>query len=69
MHEVEATAVGKFTDSGAFVVRYGAETVAHLPISFLHDGCPQLQLESEWQNPHHNPILLPSANADEMGVI
>ncbi|MBK64480.1 MAG: phosphoribosylformylglycinamidine synthase [Euryarchaeota archaeon] len=69
LHEVEATPVGKFTDSGAFVVRYGNETVAHLPISFLHDGCPQLQLESEWQTPHHNPILFPEADAIEMGQI
>ena len=69
LHEVEATAVGKFTDSGAFVVRYGDETVAHLPISFLHDGCPQLQLESEWQEPKHRPIIFPSADAVEMGKI
>ena len=69
LHEVEATAVGKFTDSGAFVVRYGDETVAHLPISFLHDGCPQLQLESEWQEPKHRPIIFPSADAFEMGKI
>ena len=69
LHEVEATAVGKFTDSGAFVVHYGDETVAHLPISFLHDGCPQLQLESEWQAPNHRPILFPSADAVEMGEI
>ena len=69
LHEVEATAVGKFTDTGAFVVRYGDETVAHLPISFLHDGCPQLQLESEWQEPKHRPIIFPSADAVEMGKI
>ena len=69
LHEVEATAVGKFTDSGAFVVHYGDETVAHLPISFLHDGCPQLQLESEWQKPKHRPIIFPSTDAVEMGKI
>ena len=69
LHEVEATAVGKFTNSEAFVVRYGDETVAHLPISFLHDGCPQLQLESEWQPPHNSPILFPEADAIEMGHI
>ncbi|MBR79613.1 MAG: phosphoribosylformylglycinamidine synthase, partial [Euryarchaeota archaeon] len=48
LHEVEATAVGTFTDSGAFVVRHGDTPVAHIPIDFLHDGCPQLKLESEW---------------------
>ena len=69
LHEVEATAVGTFTDSGAFVVRFGKETVAHLPISFLHDGCPQLQLESEWKPPKLDPILFPSTNHTEMGEI
>ena len=69
LHEVEATAVGTFTDSGAFVVRYGDEIVAHLPISFLHDGCPQLQLESEWKPPEHNPIIFPPPNHKLMGEI
>ena len=69
LHEVEATAVGTFTDSGAFVVRFGDETVAHLPISFLHEGCPQLQLESEWRTPEHDPILFPDVNHIEMGEI
>ena len=69
LHEVEATAIGTFTDTGAFVVRFGEETVAHLPISFLHDGCPQLQLESEWIPPQNNPILFPNSNHFEMGVI
>jgi phosphoribosylformylglycinamidine synthase len=67
LHEVEATAVGRFTDSGAFVVRFGEETVAHLPISFLHDGCPQLQLESEWKPPQHKPIIFPSLDHKGMG--
>ena len=69
LHEVEATAVGQFTDSGAFVVRFGDETVAHLPISFLHDGCPQLQLESEWKTPQHRPIIFPSLDHKGMGEI
>ena len=69
LHEVEATAVGTFTDSGAFVVRYDEEIVAHLPISFLHDGCPQLQLESEWKPPIHSPIIFPLSNHKLMGGI
>ena len=69
LHEVEATAVGTFTDSGAFVVTHGQDPVAHLPIQFLHDGCPQLKLESEWKPPLHKPIHTPSANAREMGAI
>ena len=62
LHEVEATAVGKFTDSGAFVVRMGNDVVAHLPISFLHDGCPQLELESEWFPPRHADMILPEVS-------
>ena len=48
LHEVEATPVATFTDTGYFHVKHGEETVAYLPITFLHDGVPQLELESEW---------------------
>jgi len=69
LHEVEATAVGTFTDSGAFVVRMDSNVVAHIPISFLHDGCPQLQLESEWMPPEHAPIVFPDVDAVGRGDI
>ena len=69
LHEVEATAVGTFTDSGAFVVTHGEDPVAHLPIEFLHDGCPQLKLESEWSPPKHTPIEFPNVTPLEMGDI
>ncbi len=69
LHEVEATAVGTFTDSGAFVVRMSENVVAHLPIEFLHDGCPQLQLESEWTPPEHEPIEFPESGAEDMGAL
>lgn len=51
LHEVEATPVATFTSSGMFHVYHGETTVAYLPIEFLHDGVPQLQLESEWTPP------------------
>jgi len=51
LHEVEATPVATFTSSGMFHVKYNDDTVAYLPIEFLHDGVPQLQLESEWHTP------------------
>src|SRR5512139_2363813 len=38
--EVEATALGAFTDSGALIVRYGSLVVACLDLQFLHEGCP-----------------------------
>ena len=69
LHEVEATAVGSFTNSGAFVVRMDSKVVAHIPISFLHDGCPQLQLESEWAPPKHDPIIFPDVDTEGRGDI
>ena len=51
LHEVEATPVATFTNTGMFHVKYEEETVAYLSIDFLHDGVPQLQLESEWHTP------------------
>ncbi len=49
--EVEATELGAFTDSGAFVVRYGSRVVAHIGLDFLHDGVPRMELEARWQPP------------------
>ena len=69
LHEVEATAVGSFTDSGAFVVRHGETPVANLTIDFLFDGCPQLVLESEWQPPVHLPVETPDLDEFGMGDI
>jgi phosphoribosylformylglycinamidine synthase subunit PurSL len=49
--EVEATALGTFTDSGALVVRYGERVVARLELDFLHEGGPRMVLEARWQPP------------------
>ena len=70
LHEVEATIVGTFTDTGTFLVRNGESVVADLPIEFLHEGCPQLELESEWTPPSHKPIIYPEeCGPEEMGSI
>jgi phosphoribosylformylglycinamidine (FGAM) synthase-like enzyme len=53
LHEVEATAVATFTNSGYFHVSYDDMTVAYLPLSFLHGGVPQLQLKATWKTPEH----------------
>ena len=60
LHEVEATAVAEFTSTGMFHVQFSEATVAYLPIEFLHDGVPQLQLESEWSPPKHESFITPS---------
>ena len=69
LHEVEATEIGIFTDSGAFIVKHDETSVAYLPIEFLHNGCPQMKLKSEWIPPTHSPIQTPKLNDKEMGNI
>ncbi len=65
LHEVEVTAIGTFTDSGTFQVRHSDQIVASLPLSFLHDGCPQLELESTWTPPSHVPPEFPELGVEE----
>lgn len=49
--DVEAVALGRFTDSGRLTVRHGESIVGALDLDFLHDGCPKLQLEARWTPP------------------
>ncbi len=48
-HDVEATAVGTFTDSGFFECTYLGKTVAYLPMEFLHNGVPTFKLSATWK--------------------
>jgi len=47
--EVEATAIGTFTDTGRLLVRYEGTVVGDLAMSFLHDGLPKIERVAEWQ--------------------
>ena len=49
--DVEATALGEYTDTGYFHVVYNNKPVAYLPMEFMHDGVPQMQLQATWQRP------------------
>jgi len=51
--DVEATPLGRYTDSGWFHVRHGEKTVALLALPFLHDGLPQMNLHASWRAPLH----------------
>ncbi len=68
LHEVEATAVAEFTSTGIFHVQYEESTVAYLPIEFLHDGVPQLQLQSEWSTPKHE-LFIPPKNINHNTIL
>ncbi len=68
LHEVEATWVADFTNTGQFHVVHDEDTVANLPIEFLHDGVPQLKLESEW-SPPENPKFSPPPNSNHSSLL
>jgi phosphoribosylformylglycinamidine synthase II len=50
-YNVEATSVGMFHTKGYFEVTRKGKPVALLDLEFLHNGCPTLQLQSEWKLP------------------
>lgn len=58
-YDVEATVIGKFTNSGYFHCLYNGKTVALLPLDFLHNGLPEMKLTARYENPYKPiPIIL-----------
>lgn len=49
IYGVEATVLGEFTDTGLFHILYGDRTVAFLPMAFMHEGLPPMQLPAKWE--------------------
>jgi phosphoribosylformylglycinamidine synthase subunit PurSL len=62
--DVEATDLGQFTDSGYYHCLYQGKTVTWLPMEFLHNGVPQLQIPARWVPPQTNEPQLPSPDID-----
>ncbi|MEW6327543.1 MAG: phosphoribosylformylglycinamidine synthase subunit PurS [Thermodesulfobacteriota bacterium] len=50
---VEATVLGRFNDSGRFLVTYEGKTVACLDTEFVHNGLPQMEMVAVWTPPRH----------------
>ncbi len=44
--DVEATIIGKFTDSGKCQVSYTGQTIMDIELEFLHNGLPKRQLQT-----------------------
>ncbi len=57
--DVEATVLGKFTDSGKFHCLYDGKTVAYLDLDFVHNGVPTLELKAVWSRPRHEEPEFP----------
>ena len=48
---VEATAIGRFTDTGRIEVRYAGEVLGDLDLRFLHKGVPRPMRPATWEPP------------------
>ncbi len=67
--DVEATALGEFTDTGYFYVTYGETPVACLTMDFLHKGVPQMELSAVWEAPVADEPYMPLFVADQSAVL
>jgi phosphoribosylformylglycinamidine synthase len=59
--DVEATDIGRFTDSGRLVVRFQGTIVGDMDLEFLHDGIPKASRVAEWMpaspRPHSGSVV------------
>ncbi|MBK9261307.1 MAG: phosphoribosylformylglycinamidine synthase [Polyangiaceae bacterium] len=54
--EVEATEIGRFTQSGRLVVMYGEKKVCDLSLDFLHGGLPKITRKARWSPAPRNEL-------------
>ena len=66
--DVESTALGTFTDSGKYLVRYGDKMVTCLDMEFLHNGVPQMELKAVWERPEFPRDEIPVPE-DQSGLL
>lgn len=50
-HEVEVSAIGRFTDRGVLEVSHAGSPCAHMDLSFLTEDFPPWEFEAEWLPP------------------
>jgi phosphoribosylformylglycinamidine synthase len=68
---VEATVIGKFTNSGKCVVAYKGKIIMDMSMDFLHNGLPKIELVSEkfvqaWNEPKARASLSPEKVLNEL---
>ncbi len=69
-HAVEATVIGRYTDSGVLEVKYQGRTCAYMDLSFLEEEFPPWEFEAEWLPPETRltePVL--GEPGDHLGVL
>ncbi len=53
--DVEATVIGRFTESGRLVLRYKNHVVGDIALAFLHDGLPRVTRKATTKSTAHRP--------------
>ena len=70
---VEATDLGRFSDTGRLVLKYDGNLVGDLAMEFLHDGRPNVARRATAPKPRDEPISLPGPdhdyNADLLAIL
>ncbi len=54
IYQVDATAVGEFTNDGKFLCKFHDKTVADIDLSFLHDGLPKMELKARFEGSYES---------------
>lgn len=60
---VEATVVGRFTDSGFIDIRANGKPAGLLSLDFVHHGLPIMRIPARWENPDRPADAIPSPAA------
>ncbi len=73
---VEATVIGRFTDTRRLVVRYAGHVVGDMDMTFLHEGAPRGRRLAEWPGPAgdnnsspHRPVTAPTTASSRAGLV
>jgi phosphoribosylformylglycinamidine synthase len=63
---VEATVIGKFTDTKKLILRYDGQIVGELDMDFLHKGVPKYSRKASWHSPAAGvPQIRPKDNYND----
>jgi phosphoribosylformylglycinamidine synthase len=63
--DVDATVIGRFTQTGRLVLRYHGEVVGDMDLEFLHEGTPRPVRKATWTAPRHTEPGAPAARDHE----
>ena len=65
-HNVEATVLGRYTDSKRCIVKIRGKKIMDVELDFLHNGLPQMRLSSFWQEPNYEEPELNEPAGEEL---